>query len=58
MVNYFQPGPIMLFLNAHFHISKTLLREGCVLLPISQPILPGICGTDYTICHIDRQCHA
>ena len=39
-------------------ILETLLQEGYTFVPISQLILPGTCGTDYTIDHTGRQCPA
>ena len=58
-----QPGSIVLFHNAALHtpealptILETLLQEGYTFVPISQLILPGTCGTDYTIDHTGRQC--
>ena len=39
-------------------ILEALLQEGYTFLPISQLILPGTCGTDYTIDHTGRQCPA
>ena len=60
-----QPGSIVLFHNAALHtpealpaILETLLQEGYTFVPISQLILPGTCGTDYTIDHTGRQCPA
>ena len=60
-----QPGSIVLFHNAALHtpealptILETLLQEGYAFVPISQLILPGTCGTDYTIDHTGRQCPA
>ena len=57
------PGSIVLFHNAALHtpealpgIIETLLQEGYTFVPISQIILPGECGTDYTIDHTGRQC--
>lgn len=57
-----QPGSIVLFHNAALHtpealpaILETLLQEGYTFVPISQIILPGTCGTDYTIDHTGRQ---
>jgi len=35
---------------------QTLLREGYTFVPISQLILPGECGQDYSIDHTGRQC--
>ena len=58
-----QPGSIVLFHNAALHtpealpgIIETLLQEGYTFVPISQLILPGTCGQDYTIDHTGRQC--
>ena len=60
-----QPGSIVLFHNAALHtpealhtIIQTLLQEGYTFLPISQLILPGTCGQEYTIDHTGRQCPA
>ena len=60
-----QPGSIVLFHNAALHtpealpsILECLLQEGYTFVPISQIILPGQCGTDYTIDHTGRQCPA
>ena len=39
-------------------ILEALLQEGYTFLPISQLILPGTCGTDYTIDHTGIQCPA
>ncbi|MBQ9933997.1 MAG: polysaccharide deacetylase family protein [Ruminiclostridium sp.] len=57
------PGSIVLFHNAALHtpealpsILEHLIREGYDIVPISQLILPGTCGTDYTIDHTGRQC--
>ncbi len=57
-----QPGSIVLFHNAAKHtpealptILETLLQEGYTFVPISQIILPGEYGTDYTIDHTGRQ---
>lgn len=57
-----QPGSIVLFHNAAIHtpealpgIIETLLQEGYTFVPISQLILPGEYGTDYTIDHTGRQ---
>lgn len=56
------PGSIVLFHNAAIHtpealpgIIQCLLQEGYTFVPISQIILPGTCGTDYTIDHTGRQ---
>ena len=58
-----QPGSIVLFHNAALHtpealpgILEYLIQEGYDIVPISQLILPGQCGTDYTIDHTGRQC--
>ena len=60
-----QPGSIVLFHNAAKHtpealpaILETLLREGYTFLPISDLLLPGQYGQDYTIDHTGRQCPA
>nr|WP_317324042.1 polysaccharide deacetylase family protein [uncultured Flavonifractor sp.] len=57
------PGSIVLFHNAALHtpealpgIIQSLLQEGYTFVPISQIILPGTCGEDYTIDHTGRQC--
>ena len=57
------PGSIVLFHNAALNtpealpgIIESLLQEGYTFLPISQLLLPGECGTDYTIDHTGRQC--
>ena len=57
------PGSIVLFHNAALHtpealpgIIQFLLQEGYTFVPISQIILPGTCGEDYTIDHTGRQC--
>jgi peptidoglycan/xylan/chitin deacetylase (PgdA/CDA1 family) len=59
------PGSIVLFHNAALHtpealptILEYLIGEGYDIVPISQLILPGECGTDYTIDHTGRQCPA
>lgn len=56
------PGSIVLFHNAAIHtpealpgVISCLLQEGYTFVPISQIILPGTCGTDYTIDHTGRQ---
>lgn len=56
------PGSIVLFHNAALHtpealpaILDTLLREGYEIVPVSQLILPGTYGEDYTIDHTGRQ---
>ena len=58
-----QPGSIVLFHNAAKHtpealpaILETLLREGYTMVPISQLILPGEHGVDYTMDHTGKQC--
>lgn len=58
-----QPGSIVLFHNAALHtpealpgIIEKLLQEGYTFVPISELILPGTCGQDYTIDHTGRQC--
>ena len=58
-----QPGSIVLFHNAALHtpealpgIIEKLLQDGYTFVPISQLILPGTCGQDYTIDHTGRQC--
>lgn len=58
-----QPGSIVLFHNAAKHtpealpgIIEALLQEGYTFVPISQLILPGQCGADYTIDHTGQQC--
>ena len=60
-----QAGSIVLFHNAALHtpealptILETLLQQGYTFVPISQLILPGECGTDYTLDHTGRQCPA
>ena len=60
-----QPGSIVLFHNAAKHtpealpgIIEALLQQGYTFVPISQLILPGECGTDYTLDHTGRQCPA
>ncbi len=56
------PGSIVLFHNAALHtpealpgILEQLLRDGYELVPVSRLILPGTCGTDFTIDHTGRQ---
>lgn len=58
-----QPGSIVLFHNAALHtpealpgIIEALLQQGYAFVPVSQLILPGECGRDYTIDHTGRQC--
>ena len=62
MTSKVQPGSIVLFHNAALHtpealpgIIETLLQDGYTFVPISQLILPGTCGRDYTIDHTGRQ---
>lgn len=57
-----QPGSIVLFHNAALHtpealpgIIEALLGQGYTFVPISQIILPGEHGVDYTIDHTGRQ---
>ena len=57
-----QPGSIVLFHNAAEHtpealpaILENLLSQGYTVIPVSQLILPGTCGEDYTIDHTGRQ---
>lgn len=59
------PGSIVLFHNAALHtpealpsILEYLLQEGYEIVPISQLILDGTYGEDYTINHEGRQCPA
>lgn len=56
------PGSIVLFHNAALHtpealpdILEYLLREGYHVVPVSRLILPGTCGSDYSIDHTGRQ---
>ena len=58
-----QAGSIVLFHNAALHtpealpgIIESLLQQGYTFVPISQIILPGECGVDYTIDHTGKQC--
>ena len=60
-----QPGSIVLFHNAAVHtpealpgIIEALLQDGYEFVPISQLIIPGECGVDYTMDHTGRQCRA
>ena len=60
-----QPGSIVLFHNAAKHtpealpgILESLISQGYTVLPISQLILPGTCGVDYTMDHTGRQLKA
>ena len=57
-----QSGSIVLFHNAAKHTPEALsgildylLQEGYTVVPISQLILPGEHGVDYTIDHTGRQ---
>lgn len=59
------PGSIILFHNAALHtpealpgILEYLLQEGYNIVLVSQLILSGEYGTDYTIDHAGRQCPA
>ena len=65
VINGVKPGSIILFHNAALHtpealpgILEYLLGEGYQVVPVGQLILPGTCGTDYTIDHTGRQCPA
>lgn len=58
-----QPGSIVLFHNAALHtpealpaILEKLLQQGYTFAPISELIMEGEYGTDYTIDHTGRQC--
>ena len=58
-----QPGSIILFHNAALHtpealpgILEYLLGQGYSIVPVSQLVLSGEEGTDYTIDHTGRQC--
>ncbi len=58
-----QPGSIVLFHNAALHtpealpaIIETLLQEGYEFVPISELIIQGEYGVDYTMDHTGRQC--
>ena len=60
-----QPGSIVLFHNAALHtpealpsILEALLQEGYTFVPISELIVDGAYGEDYTIDHTGRQCPA
>lgn len=60
-----QPGSIVLFHNAAKHtpealpgILENLISQGYTIIPISQLILPGECGVDYTMDHTGRQLKA
>ena len=60
-----QAGSIVLFHNAALHtpealpgIIETLLQQGYTFVPISEIILPGEYGVDYTIDHTGKQCPA
>ena len=63
VVSRVQPGSIVLFHNAAKHtpaalpsVIEGLIQKGYTLVPISELIMPGECGTDYTIDHTGRQC--
>jgi len=63
VVSRVQPGSIVLFHNAAKHtpaalpsVIEGLLQKGYALVPISELIMPGECGTDYTMDHTGRQC--
>ena len=63
VISKVQAGSIVLFHNAAKHtpealpgIIETLLQDGHTLVPISQIILDGEYGTDYTIDHAGKQC--
>lgn len=58
-----QSGSIVLFHNAALHtpealpgILEYLLGQGYSIVPVSQLVLSGEEGTDYTIDHTGRQC--
>ena len=60
-----QAGSIVLFHNAALHtpealptIIENLLQQGYTFVPISEIILPGEHGVDYTIDHTGKQCPA
>lgn len=60
-----QPGSIVLFHNAAKHtpealpsILENLIGKGYTIVPISQLICKGECGTDYTIDHTGKQFRA
>ncbi len=53
-----QPGSIVLFHNAALHTPEALLQEGYTFVPISELIVDGAYGEDYTIDHTGRQCPA
>ena len=62
MLSKAAPGSIILFHNAALHtpealpsILEGLLREGCRPVPVSQLLLPGTYGEDFTIDHTGRQ---
>lgn len=62
MTSQVQPGSIILFHNAAEHtpealpgILQFLIAQGYTIVPISQLICQGQCGTDYTIDHTGRQ---
>ena len=58
-----QPGSIVLFHNAALHtpealpgIIEALLQDGYEFVPISELIIQGECGVDYTMDHTAKQC--
>ena len=60
-----QPGAIVLFHNAALHtpealpgIIEALLQDGYEFVPISELIIQGECGVDYTMDHTGKQCKA
>ncbi len=60
-----QPGSIVLFHNAALHtpealpgIIEALLQDGYTFVPISELVIPGECGVDYTMDHTGRQLRA
>ena len=63
MTSKVQPGSIVLFHNAALHtpealpgVIESLLQQGYTFVPISELIVPGTCGQDYSIDHTGRQC--
>ena len=53
-----QPGSIVLFHNAALHTPEALLQDGYEFVPISELIIKGQCGVDYTMDHTGKQCRA
>ena len=58
-----QPGSIVLFHNAALHtpealpgIIEALLQDGYEFVPISELIIQGEYGVDYTMDHTGKQC--